>query len=149
VGRAKCRRNSPELRDLGARRRFQARAGRSLEDLSNDWRDAVQTTFLPQLGDHYARAGSRSPRSPSGTLRGGRIFLAPASRLTAGHRVLRRSGGFFIDLWLADAETGRVKRRLVKSTQNNNYESLRFINSAGAFSPTAAISRSPQAQGPR
>src|SRR5439155_1517353 len=25
--------------------------------------------------------------------------------------------------------------RLVKSTQNNNYESLRFINSAGAFSP--------------
>src|SRR5205814_7371541 len=44
-------------------------------------------------------------------------------------------GGFFVNLFLADAETGRVKRRLVKSTQNNNYESLRFINSAGSFSP--------------
>src|SRR5207245_277767 len=43
-------------------------------------------------------------------------------------------GGFVVDLWLADVETGRVKRHLVKSTQNNNYESLRFINSAGAFS---------------
>jgi len=44
-------------------------------------------------------------------------------------------GGFFIDLFLADAETGRVKRRLVKSTLNKNYEDLRFINSAGTFSP--------------
>src|SRR3989475_3306772 len=44
-------------------------------------------------------------------------------------------GGFFVDLWLADAETGHVLQRLVKSTQNNNYESLRFINSAGSFSP--------------
>ncbi len=42
---------------------------------------------------------------------------------------------FFVDLYLADAETGRVKRRLVKSTLNSNYESLRFINSAGSFSP--------------
>src|SRR5207302_815893 len=39
------------------------------------------------------------------------------------------------DLYLADAETGRVKRRLVKSTLSNNFESLRFINSAGSFSP--------------
>src|SRR3989454_12289461 len=42
---------------------------------------------------------------------------------------------FRSDLYLADAETGRVKRRLVKSTLNSNYESLRFINSAGSFSP--------------
>src|SRR3989454_10355417 len=42
---------------------------------------------------------------------------------------------FFVDLYLADAETGRVKRRLVKSTLNSNFESLRFIYSAGSFSP--------------
>src|SRR5206468_11331596 len=66
----------------------------------------------------------------------GRIFLAPA--LTPDGKDIAffgDQGGFFVDLWLADGETGRVKRRLVKSTQNNNYESLRFINSAGAFSP--------------
>jgi hypothetical protein len=36
--------------------------GRSLEDLSADWRDAIQSTFLPQIGDHHARGVSRSPR---------------------------------------------------------------------------------------
>jgi len=44
-----------------------------------------------------------------------------------------------VDLYLADAETGRVKRRLVKSTLSSNYESLRFINSAGSFSPDGRL----------
>src|SRR2546422_860152 len=114
---------------------FKRALGRSLEDLSNDWRDAIQTTFLPQLGDHYR---ARRIAQPTLTQRRskGRIFLAPA--LTPGGKQIAffgDEGGFFVDLWLADAETGRTQRRLVRSTQNNNYESLRFINSAGAFSP--------------
>jgi Tol biopolymer transport system component len=109
--------------------------GLTLDELSADWRDAVQTTFLPQLGDHY-----RARRVAQATLTRkrsrGRIFLAPA--LTPDGKEMAffgDQGGFFIDLFLADAETGRVKRRLVKSTINKNYESLRFINSAGTFSP--------------
>ena len=114
---------------------FKRALGRSLEDLSNDWRDAIQTTFLPQLGDHYR---ARRIAEPTLTERRshGRIFLAPA--LTPDGKTLAffgDEGGFFVDLWLADAVTGRVRQRLVKSTQNSNYESLRFINSAGAFSP--------------
>src|SRR5216117_3671388 len=114
---------------------FKRALGRSLEDLSNDSRDAIQTTFLPQLGDHYRARRIAEPTLTQRHSRG-RIFLAPA--LTPDGKDIAYfgdQGGFFIDLWLADAETGRVKRRLVKSTQNNNYESLRFINSAGAFSP--------------
>src|SRR5436190_1488269 len=114
---------------------FKRALGRSLEDLSNDWRDAIQTTFLPQLGDHYR---ARRIAQPLLTQRrsSGRVFLAPA--LTPDGKSIAffgDQGGFFIDLWLADAETGRVTRRLVRSTMNNNYESLRFINSAGSFSP--------------
>ncbi len=114
---------------------FKRALGRTLEDLSNDWRDAIQTTFLPQLGDHYR---ARRIAQPTLTQRRshGRIFLAPA--LTPDGKQIAffgDEGGFFVDLWLADAETGRTQRRLVRSTQNNNYESLRFINSAGAFSP--------------
>jgi Tol biopolymer transport system component len=114
---------------------FKRALGRSLEDLSNDWRDAIQTTFLPQLGDHYRARRIAQPTLTQRRSRG-RIFLAPA--LTPDGKEIAYfgdQGGFFIDLWLADGETGRVKRRLVKSTQNNNYESLRFINSAGSFSP--------------
>ena len=114
---------------------FKRALGRSLEDLSNDWRDAIQTTFLPQLGDHYR---ARRIAEPLLTQRrsGGRIFLAPA--LSPDGKTIAffgDQGGFFVDLWLADAETGRVMQRLVRSTMNNNYESLRFINSAGSFSP--------------
>jgi hypothetical protein len=114
---------------------FKRALGRSLDDLSADWRDAVQSTFLPQLGDHYR---ARRIAEPTLTRRRtkGRIFLAPA--LTPDGREIAFFGdqdNFFIDLWLADAENGRVKRRLVKSTLNNNFESLRFINSAGSFSP--------------
>src|SRR6266498_1085215 len=114
---------------------FKRALGRSLEDLSNDWRDAIQTTFLPQLGDHYRARRIAQPTLTRRRSRG-RIFLAPA--LTPDCKDIAffgDQGGFFVDLWLADGETGRVKRRLVKSTQNNNYESLRFINSAGSFSP--------------
>ncbi len=114
---------------------FKRATGRTLEDLSNDWRDAIQTTFLPQLGDHYRARRIAEPTLTQRHSRG-RIFLAPA--LTPDGKRLAffgDQGGFFVDLWLADAETGHVLQRLVKSTQNNNYESLRFINSAGSFSP--------------
>ncbi|HTL91368.1 MAG TPA: hypothetical protein VL176_03415, partial [Steroidobacteraceae bacterium] len=109
--------------------------GRSIEDLSNDWRDAVQTTFLPQLGDHYR---ARRVAQPALTRRrtAGRVFLAPALSPDGSEiAFFGDQGGYFIDLWLANVQTGRVKERLVKSTLNSNYESLRFINSAGSFSP--------------
>ncbi|MFZ2490453.1 MAG: BamA/TamA family outer membrane protein [Thermoanaerobaculia bacterium] len=42
---------------------------------------------------------------------------------------------FSIDLFLADARTGEVTRRLVSSDRDAHFESLRFIESAGAWSP--------------
>jgi len=109
--------------------------GRSLEELSDDWHDAVHTTFLPQLVDHYrARRIAKNILSQRRT--GGGIHLAPAlSPDGKDIAFLTEGNSFFVDLYLGDAETGRVKRRLVKSTMNTNYESLRFINSAGSFSP--------------
>jgi len=42
---------------------------------------------------------------------------------------------FSIDLYLAEASTGKVIRRLVSSDRDPHFESLRFIESAGAWSP--------------
>ncbi|PYP05730.1 MAG: hypothetical protein DMD25_09195 [Gemmatimonadetes bacterium] len=114
---------------------FKRALGITLDDLSSEWRDAVQTTYLPQLADHYRARRIAQPlltqKRSEGTL-----HLAPA--LSPDGREIAyfsEKNSFFVDLYLADAETGRVKRRLVKSTLNSNYESLRFINSAGSFSP--------------
>src|SRR5207245_6745086 len=90
---------------------------------------------LPQLAEHYKARRIAQPvltkKRSDGTL-----HIAPA--LTPDGRDIAyfsERNSFFVDLYLADAETGRVKRRLVKSTLNSNFESLRFINSAGSFSP--------------
>jgi Tol biopolymer transport system component len=114
---------------------FKRALGLALDDLSGEWRDAVQTTYLPQLAQHYrarrvAQAVLTQKRSD------GTLHLAPA--LTPDGREIAyfsEKNSFFVDLYLADAETGRVKRKLTKSTISSNYESLRFINSAGSFSP--------------
>jgi Tol biopolymer transport system component len=42
---------------------------------------------------------------------------------------------FSIDLFLADADTGKVVRKLVSSDRDSHFESLRFIESAGSWSP--------------
>jgi Tol biopolymer transport system component len=114
---------------------FRRAIGLSLDQLSDEWRDAIQTTYLPQLGQHYrarriAQAAVTEKRSD------GTLHLAPA--FTPDGREIAyfsERNDFFVDLYLADAETGRVRRRLVKSALSNNFESLRFINSAGTFSP--------------
>ena len=114
---------------------FKRTVGITLDDLVSEWRDAVQTTYLPQLADHYRARRIAQPllteKRSQGTL-----HIAPA--LTPDGREIAyfsEGNSFFVDLYLADAETGKVMRRLVKSTISSNFESLRFINSAGAFSP--------------
>lgn len=42
---------------------------------------------------------------------------------------------FSIDLFLADAKTGKIIRKLVSSDRDPHFESLRFIESAGAWAP--------------
>src|SRR5687767_6508391 len=42
---------------------------------------------------------------------------------------------FSIDLFLADAKTGKVIRKLVSSDRDPHFESLRFIEAAGSWSP--------------
>ncbi|HWN20324.1 MAG TPA: BamA/TamA family outer membrane protein [Gemmatimonadales bacterium] len=47
-------------------------------------------------------------------------------------------GLFSIDLFLADARTGKVKRQITKTAVDPHYQSLQFIQSAGSWSPDGA-----------
>ena len=42
---------------------------------------------------------------------------------------------FSIDLFLADARTGKVQRQITKTAVDAHYQSLEFIESAGSWSP--------------
>src|SRR6476469_3459068 len=123
---------------LGIARAFQRQLGLTLHELSDDWREATNTKYLPQA------AMLDRPRAFSQPLltekkSGGQIFLAPALSKD-GNRIAFLSNGnekrgeLFIDLWLADARTGKRIKRLVASTTNPNFEELRLLYSQSAFS---------------
>ena len=123
---------------LGVARAFQRQLGLTLHELSDDWREAVNAKYLPQA------AMLDRPRSFSQPLltekkSGGQIFLAP-SLSKDGNRIAFLSNGnekrgeLFIDLWLADARTGKRIKRLVESTTNPNFEELRLLYSQSSFS---------------
>ncbi len=113
--------------------------GMSLETLVREWQVAVQRTYLPQLTDHQrAREVGRpvlvGERTP------GTLHIAPAISPDGREIAYFSEGGsYFIDLYLADAETGSVQRRLIKSAFSSDFESLRFLNSAGAWSPDGRL----------
>jgi hypothetical protein len=123
---------------LGVARAFQRQLGLTLHELSNDWRDAMNARYLPQAS---VLDRPRTFAQPLLTERrsGGQIFLAP-SLSSDGNRIAFLSNGspkrgeLFIDLWLADARTGKRIKRLVESTTNPNFEELRLLYSQSAFS---------------
>ncbi|MBI4420661.1 MAG: PD40 domain-containing protein [Gemmatimonadetes bacterium] len=119
----------------GIEQGFRRALGISLSDLSDEWRDAVRRTYLPQITDlRMARQFSRAVLTEEKST--GTLHVSPAIS-PDGSQIAYLSEGstFFVDLYLADAQSGRVKRRLIKSAFSSNFESLRFINSAGSWSP--------------
>ncbi|MDQ2669949.1 MAG: BamA/TamA family outer membrane protein [Gemmatimonadota bacterium] len=109
--------------------------GVTLPQLSDQWRDAVQRKYLPEIGrrvkpDAIARPVLTEEKSD------GTLHLAPALS-PDGSKVafFSEKDFFFVDLYLADVETGKVRRRLFQSTYNGDYETYRFLNSAASFSP--------------
>jgi WD40 repeat protein len=124
---------------LGVERAIRRTTGESLEDLGAEWREDVQMRYLPAIEGldrirNVARPLLTRERS------GGDIFLAPA--LSADGKSIAflangnaARGQVFIDLWLADATTGKRITRLVQSTTDPNFEELRVLYSQSAFSP--------------
>jgi Tol biopolymer transport system component len=114
---------------------FKRALGMSLEDLSDEWRESVQRTYLPDIAEREPARRFGQPllteRRSSGTLHVSPA-LSPDGKSIA---YLSEGNSFFVDLYLADGETGKVRRRLIKSAFSSDFESLRFIYSTGSWSP--------------
>jgi WD40 repeat protein len=114
---------------------FQRALGMSLQELSDAWRESVQRRYLPEVADAESARHIARPLLTERRV-GGMYHVSPALS-PDGKAIAYLSEGksFFVDLYLADAETGRVKRRLIKSAFSADFESLRFIYSTGSWSP--------------
>ncbi|HEX2191423.1 MAG TPA: BamA/TamA family outer membrane protein [Longimicrobiaceae bacterium] len=108
----------------------------SLEEISEDWHTSIRRAYLPLLTE---RKEAREIARPLITQRGegGQVNLAP-SVSPDGRWVAFLSELDFLDveLYLADAETGEVVKRLQRGTAfDPHFGSLRYINSAGTWAP--------------
>ena len=124
---------------MGVERAFKRELGLSLEELGEDWKDALQLRHLPGVPQLDRAKKFAQPLLTDRTTKG-QIFLAPALS-SDGKRIAFLSHGsilrgeIFIDLWLGNAETGKRIQRLVKSTTDPDFEELRLLYSQSSFSP--------------
>ncbi len=106
--------------------------GLSLEDLSKEWHDAMKKAYNPLIELTQIHAPSsrmlfkgtelnRLNVSPSLSPDGKQIvFLSTRDRLS-------------IDMFLADARTGKIKRKLISTAVDPHFESIQFIKSSGGW----------------
>jgi dipeptidyl aminopeptidase/acylaminoacyl peptidase len=112
--------------------RIEAATGISGEVLTRDWHGSVSTdgTARPRgisrphvvlaARDDDARLHMAPALSPDGTAL---MFLSERDRLS-------------VDLFLADAATGAVERKILSTASNPRFDSLQYIQSSGAWNAT-------------
>ncbi|MFI5280076.1 MAG: BamA/TamA family outer membrane protein [Gemmatimonadales bacterium] len=119
----------------GIERAFQRVLGITLEQLGDEWVESVQNTYLPQVpNQERPRTMARMVLNQRNS--GGRYHVSPQISPDGNSVVyLSERNFFFVDMYLADVATGKHVTKLVSSAFNANFESLRFINSAGSWAP--------------
>jgi Tol biopolymer transport system component len=131
--------------NVGIDRAFKRELGLSLEELSEEWRDAMQVKHLPQVSTlDRARKFSEPLLSQRKTGGFSEMFIAPALSPDGKLITFISQGSFlrgevFPDLWLGDAETGKRIKRLVQTTTSPDFEELRLLYSQSAFSPDGKL----------
>ncbi len=114
---------------------FQRVLGISLAQLSVQWRDWVQETYLPDVAAKQLASAVGKPLLTKENS-GGTLHIAPALS-PDGKQIayLSERNFFFIDFYLADGETGKVIKKLAKSVFDANYETFRYLSSTASWSP--------------
>lgn len=111
---------------------FERVIGMPPDSLSEEWKNAILNEYKPPLEE---RTRPQNIGEPILT-KGGGINLAPVISPHGKYvAFLSRRDVFTIDLYLADARTGKVIKKLVSSNSDAHFDALRFMNSAGSWSP--------------
>ncbi len=106
--------------------------GLPVDSLSRRWHADLEAAYGP------LEQQTRPPQTYGRLLIGGDrragLNVAPALSPDGSQLVFFSERDLFsIDLYLADARTGAIQRRIVKTALDPHYQSLEFINSSGAW----------------
>ncbi len=115
--------------ELGVQRVF----GYDAQTISTLWKNSVENA--------YKALGKDTSSRPIGTplittANGGRMNVSPSISPNGKYVVyLSEQDLFSIDMFLADAQTGKMIRKLGSKLTNSDIDEFSFIESTGAFSP--------------
>jgi hypothetical protein len=109
----------------------------STDSVSKEWHAAVRELYTPVTQGRTApdQAGTRVLERSSIGRRGETDIspsLSPDGRLVA---FFSGRGIFGIDLYIADAQTGDIEKRLTSPNRDNHFDAISFLASAGSWSP--------------
>jgi Tol biopolymer transport system component len=109
--------------------------GMSPDSLSQDWIRSIQNAYGPLVANRTPAdsAGRVVLSEKQGT---GAINVSPALSPDGRYvAFLSTKDLFSISLYVADAETGAIIKKLSSSGRDAHFDAIRFINSAGTWSP--------------
>ena len=114
---------------------FEKITGLTAKELSRQWHEAIRSQYAPIL--RSASRASDSARLVTADQKNDRALAVSPALSPDGSRVIYLSERdmLSIDLYLADATTGRVIRKLVNTAIDPHFSSIQFISSAGAWDP--------------
>ncbi|UCE42928.1 MAG: PD40 domain-containing protein [Candidatus Aminicenantes bacterium] len=102
------------------------------ETLTKEWHQAMNETYNPIA--EKTRLIERNSRPLFMATEEKRVNVSPALSPDGSQVVFLSSRDLFsIDMYLADAKTGKIIRRLIKTATNPHFESLQFLNSSGSW----------------
>lgn len=107
--------------------------GVSSDSLSRQWRDATAAAYLPATTGRTTAdsVGVRLLR-PTKSERGD-MDVAPALSPDGKYVAFYTSRGLFnIDLYVADAQTGKIVKKLTGPNSDPHFDAINFINSSGS-----------------
>jgi hypothetical protein len=125
-----------EATRLGPARAIEAVLGRSADEVFREWAEAIRQAYGPVVLSRQAVPPGAEPLlgRPS---RAGRVLDLAPSISPDGTQVAFLSSRdlFSVDLYLADARSKRVGPRLLSAAKDPHLEAIRFLDSAGSWSP--------------
>jgi Tol biopolymer transport system component len=113
--------------------------GSDPDTLTADWHAAIQASARTVI-DAQSSVTSQ-PRLVIGPENGGGHYNIGPRVSPDGSQIafFSERDRFSIDLFLMDAATGKVRRKLVTSATDPHFDSLQFLTSAGAWSPDGRL----------
>ena len=120
---------------VGVETAFTYALGTTTDSLSTEWQQAVKDAYMPLMEGRTDPADVGEP--VLGEIGADNQFFVSPSISPDGRYVayISRRNLFTTNLFVADARTGEVVQQLRSTRSNPHFDALRFINSAGSWSP--------------